>query len=72
MSDKAPEAVIEDAPITGLTLVRSEFNGEHGAEHHWFEVPKGEKPEKYQAEIDAFIASRHGLAADDITVNVAG
>lgn len=55
-------------PISGLTLVKSEWNGDSGPEHHWFEIPAGDDAAKYQAEIDAFIAQRATISADDITV----
>lgn len=60
--DPAPE------PITGLTLVKSEWHGDHGDEHHWFTVPAGHSAADYQAELDAFLEQRATITLDDITV----
>lgn len=66
-----PEPSPEPAPINGLTLVKSEWHGEHGDEHHWFVIPAGHTQAEYQDELDAFIAQRATITADDITVTIA-
>ena len=69
--DVAPPVEDEAPAVEGLVLVRSEFNGEAGPEHHWFTIPSGHDQAQYQAELDAFIASRYGLTSNDVTVTSA-